>query len=135
MPRIVQIFFALAFLGMTATLPARADDAANPQSFFVLIYSQGPAWKSGVPMAKQGLGKHFAYMLSLRDTHRLFLAGPLKDANGGLILLRAKSIDDAMAIMAHDPAIMAGIFTGDVHAWEAPVDSGKTAKDFLARPE
>jgi uncharacterized protein YciI len=86
-------------------------------------------------MAKQGLGKHFAYMLSLRDTHKLFLAGPLRDANGGLILLRARSMDDAKAIMAHDPAIMAGVFVGDAHAWEAPVDSGKTAKDFLAAPE
>ncbi|MBS0275280.1 MAG: hypothetical protein JSR55_13045 [Proteobacteria bacterium] len=133
MPRILRLVIALGFL--TASLPASAQDAANPQSFFVLVYSQGPSWKPGTPMAKQRLGKHLAYMLSLRDTHKLFLAGPLKDANGGLILLRAKSIDDAKAIMAHDPAIMTGVFVGNAHAWEAPIDSGKTAKDFLAQPE
>jgi uncharacterized protein YciI len=118
-----------------ATFPAHAGETASPESFFVLIYSQGPSWKPGVPMAKQALGKHYAYMLSLRDTHRLFLAGPLNDANGGMILLRAKSVDEAKSVMAHDPAITAGVFVGDIHGWDAAVDSGKTAADFLAAPE
>lgn len=133
MPRIVQLVTALGLL--TATLPAHAEDVANPQSFFVLTYSQGPSWKPRVPMAKQSLGQHLAYMKSLRDTHKLFLAGPLSDTNGGLILLRAKSVDEAKDIMAYDPAIMAGIFAGQVHGWNAAVDSGKTARDFLAAPQ
>jgi uncharacterized protein YciI len=73
-------------------------------------------------------------MKSLRDAHKLFAAGPF-DADGGLILLRAKSLDDAKDVMAHDPAIVRGIFAGVAHTWRAAVDCGKTAADFLASPE
>lgn len=135
MLRIVQLVIALGLLGASMTLPVRAQDAAAKESFYVLIYSQGPAWQRGVPMAKQRVGKHYAYMQSLRDTHRLFLAGPLDDTNGGLIVVRAESLDDAKSVMAHDPAIIAGVFVGDVHGWDAALDSGKTAAQFLAAPE
>jgi uncharacterized protein YciI len=131
----MQSFFRL-LLVLTlscAALPARADDTAR--SFFVLMYTRGPTWQTGVPMAKQKFGNHFDYMKSLRDAHRLFVAGPLTDADGGLIVLRAKSIDEARDIMAHDPAIRSGLFTGEAHAWLDAVDSGKTAAAFLAAPE
>ena len=134
MLRIVRLIVALSFLGASGALPAHAEDAASAQKFYVLIYSVGPAWKTGVPMDGQGLRPHFFYWKSMRDAHKLFEAGPL-DANGGLILLRAKSLDDAKDIMAHDPAIMGGIFAGEAHTWRAAVDSGKTASDFLAAPE
>ena len=107
--------------------------AAEP-SFFVLIYTQGPAWKAGEPMEHQDLRAHFGYMMSLRNAHKLFVAGPL-DSNGGLILLRAKDLDEANDIMAHDPSIIAGIFKGAVHTWRDAVDSGDTAAGFLAQPE
>lgn len=134
MQRIVRLIVALVLVGATAAPPARAEEAASTQKFFILIYSAGPAWKPGVPMAEQGLRPHFFYWKSLRDARKVFVAGPL-DTDGGLILLRAKSIDDAGDMMAHDPAIMGGIFTGEVHSWRAAIDSGKTTGDFLAGPE
>ncbi|HEY8949670.1 MAG TPA: YciI family protein [Rhizomicrobium sp.] len=125
--------FLLALTLSSVALPALADDAA--ENFFVLIYTQGPTWQPGVPMAKQKFGNHLGYMKSLRDAHKLFVAGPLADTNGGLIVLRAKNIDEARDIMAHDPAIQSGLFTGQAHTWQDAVDSGKTAADFLAAPE
>lgn len=131
MQNLFRLLLVLALSG--AALPARADDAAK--SFFVLIYTQGPAWQAGVPMVKQKFGNHLGYMKSLRDAHKLFVAGPLADANGGLIVLRARSLDEAKGIMAHDPAIQSGLFTGHAHTWQDAVDSGKTAADFLTAPE
>jgi uncharacterized protein YciI len=128
-----SFFPCFIVLGLLSATAAQAQDAAK-QNFFVLVYTQGPAWKPGVPMAKQGLGAHLAYMTSLRDAHELFVAGPLDD-NGGLILVRAKNMDDVKHIMAVDPAITSGLFTGEAHTWRAAVDSGKTASDFLAAPE
>lgn len=133
MRRIVQLFVALSLLG--AALPARAEEAATKQSLYVLIYSQGPGWKPDMPMSDQGLKPHYLYWKSLRDAHKMFLAGPFTDANGGLVVLRAKNMDDARDMMAHDPAVIDKIFVGDVHAWAPGLDSGQTAKDFLAVPE
>ena len=134
MQRIVQLFIALGLFA-TLALPARAEDTANAQSLYVVIYSQGPAWKAGVPMDEQGLKPHYLYWKSLRDAHTLFLGGPFGDANGGLVVLRAKNMDDARNMMAHDPAVIGKIFIGDVHSWAPGLDSGRTAKDFLAAPE
>ena len=114
--------------------PAYAADGEAPAKFFVLIYSPGPAWKTGVPMKDQGLGPHLAYMKQLRDAHTLFVAGPLIETNGGLILLKAKSLDEAKDIMAHDPAIVGGIFTGQAQSWRDAVDAGQSPATFLGAP-
>lgn len=135
MQRIVQLVIALGFLGASMALPARAEDAANTQNIYVVIYSQGPAWKAGVPMNEQGLRPHYFYWKARRDAHTLFLGGPFTDTNGGLVVLRAKNMDDAKNIMAHDPAVIGKIFVGDVHAWAPGLDSGASAKAFLAAPE
>ncbi len=123
----------LALSVMLAAPALAADDATPPPAkFFVLIYTPGPAWKAGLPMRQQSLGPHLGYMKQLRDTHVLFAAGPLIESNGGLILLKAASLDDARAIMAHDPAIDAGIFTGQAQSWVNAFEAGETPAAFLA---
>ncbi|MGN6516178.1 MAG: YciI family protein [Rhizomicrobium sp.] len=135
MQRIVPVIAALVLFAASMALPARAQDAADTQHLFVIVYSQGSAWKAGVPMDEQRLKPHYYYWKSLRDAHALFLAGPFTDANGGLVVLRARTIDEARNRMAHDPAVIGKIFVGEIHAWSPGLDSGAAAKDFLAAPE
>jgi len=109
---------ALATAGMGAmgpAIPVSAQAApaatAQQQSLFAITYRAGPAWKPGVRMEEQGLRDHFFYVKDLHEKGRIVLAGPM-GAEGGLILLRARDQADADAVMAADPAVIAGIFAG-----------------------
>jgi uncharacterized protein YciI len=114
---------------------ARAVDVPAPTAqFFVITYSTGPSWKAGVAMKDQGLGPHVAYMKELRDTHRLFAAGPFPDSNGGMLIVKAASLEEAKDILAHDPAVIAGIFTGQVQHWVNAFEAGQSPSAFLAGP-
>jgi uncharacterized protein len=102
---------------LAAAALAAASAAAAAQPFFLLIYSPGPAWKPGVPVARQALAPHGKYMQSLAADGRLVAGGPLLDADGGMAILHAADLDAARAILAADPAVQAGIMKAEVHAW------------------
>lgn len=98
-----------------ATAPA---PAAEP--LFALILAPGPAWKAGRPFSEQGLRPHFDYWMALFRAGRIAAAGPV-GSDGGLVLLRAADQAAADAILAADPAIAAGIFTGSVRRYAPPM--------------
>ena len=94
---------------------AAAQDAG---SLFIFIYRQGPAWKVGAPIREQpAMGAHGAYMKRLFDEGRVFAAGPTTDAPGGLVILRGDDLDEAKTLMAADPGVTSGMFTGEIHGW------------------
>lgn len=136
------ILFAL-LLSLAAPLPpagAQADTAppgaapqpaATPaaQPLFALILAPGPAWKPGRPFAEQGLRPHFDYWMALFRAGAIASAGPV-GTDGGLVLLRAADQAAADAILAADPAVVAGIFTGTVRPYAPPMVNA----DALAAP-
>jgi uncharacterized protein YciI len=105
-------------LSLLALLFAASAAAQDGASLFVLVYRQGPAWKAGEPMrAQTAIGAHGAYMKRLFGEGRSFAAGPTTDAPGGVVILRASSLEEARALMAADPGVSSGMFMGEVHAW------------------
>ena len=118
--------FACLALALASAVPltaAAAPDAPAPAiatanlPLFVFIYRQGPAWKPGLPMAKQALGPHATYIAGLLKDGRLVAGGRLVDVNGGLAIVRAANLDEARAMLAADPAITGGVFEADVFGW------------------
>lgn len=110
----------------TAQPGAAPQSATAPaaQPLFALILAPGPAWKPGRPFAEQGLRPHFDYWMALFRAGRIASAGPV-GTDSGLVLLRAADQAAADAILAADPAIVAGIFTGTVRPYAPPmVDAG-----------
>ena len=108
-----QILILLAVLALAAPAAGQA-----PTSLFVVIYRQGPAWKPGAPMREQpAMGAHGAYMRRLFTEGTSFAAGPTTDAPGGIVIVRASSLEAATALMASDPAVTSGMFLGEIHAW------------------
>jgi len=100
---------------MLAAATAQAQGAGQ---LFVIVYHQGPAWDAGLPMGKQpAMGRHGAYMKRLFDEGVSFAAGPTTDAPGGVVILRAASLEAAKALLAADPSISSGMFVGEVHPW------------------
>lgn len=65
--------------------------------------------------------EHIAFMKSLGD--KALVGGPLLDADGvtrsgGMYLLQAASLDEARAVTARDPFLVAGLFeTASVREW------------------
>jgi uncharacterized protein YciI len=84
---------------------------------YVLYYVPGPRWQAGRSVSEQALDAHRAYMEELYERDELLMGGPLLDNAGGLIILRVPDQQVAEHIMAHDPAVRAGIVKGSVHPW------------------
>lgn len=100
-----------------------------PQKTYAFIYAPGPQWLVGRPVTEQNLEAHCAYMGDLYARGQVPLGGLfVDDAGGGFALVRAKGRGEAMALLAADPAIREGVFTGVVrrcHAlFNGPEDMG-----------
>ena len=106
--------------GAVTAAPATEAVAAP---LFALALAPGRAWKPGRPFSEQGLRPHFDYWLALFRDGRIAAAGPV-GTDSGLVLLRAPDQAAADAILAADPAIAAGIFTGTVRPYAPPMVNG-----------
>ena len=109
--------------------PSSAEDADRGE-LFAITYRAGPSWKPGVPMEQQGLRDHFYYLRDLHARGTVLLAGPLGD-DGGLVLVRARDQAEAERMMATDPAVVGGLFVGDVRPF---VPRFASEQPFVAVP-
>ena len=83
------------------------------------------------PMTRALVEAHVAYLRELDREGRLVLAGPLAERGEGLVVVRAESEDDARAIAARDPFVLAGARVADVWTWE--ISSEANAHMGIAR--
>lgn len=118
-----------ALIAATVLTLAAGPAVAQPApatTVYVITYKAGPTWKPGVPMAKQAIATHAAYMRKLHAEGRMYAAGPTLDIDGGVILLKAADLKEAQGIMAADPAVTTGLFVGEVRQWQLAFSSGET---------
>ena len=98
--------------GATGKMAGTATTPQAHQTPFAIIYRAGPAWRRDVPMERQDLRAHFFYLRALDQDGRIILAGPV-GPEGGLVVLTASDQADADAVVATDPAVVAGVFVAD----------------------
>jgi uncharacterized protein len=97
----------------SALAPTAGTAASAPSDrLSAIVYRAGPKWRPGVPMEQQGLRDHFFYMRDLHARGVIRLAGP-RGTDGGVIILHARDQAEADRILAADPAVAAGLFTGE----------------------
>jgi len=83
---------------------------------FAVSFRTGPAWdKAKPPNEQKNFGDHSANLRKLRQEGRIVLGGRFGDV--GLILLRAASDEEALALVAADPSVAAGVFVADIQPW------------------
>lgn len=123
-------------LGSCEGLPAVEPDptpllsTAAVRLLYVINYRPGPTWLAGRPLGEQGLEQHGSYMYELAQRGQLLVAGPLSTIEGGLVILRVASIDEATSLMQADPAVLDGKFTGEISVWRPGIDpAGRFASD------
>lgn len=88
-----------------------------PKPTHAILYSAGPNWIEGRPANQQNLGDHAQYMSELVKRGYLIFGGPWRDLPGGMTLIRARSDEEAKAILDRDPAVRGGIMVGELRAW------------------
>lgn len=122
--RIWLVFLALALLPVSAA--AQPPATATAQPLYLFLYRPGPNWRAGVPMHQQDLRAHALYHRDLVRDGRSFAAGGYDGLEGGMAIVRAADAAAARAIMAADPAIVNGVFAGEIRPW--------TPRYFTAQP-
>lgn len=71
----------------------------------------------GVETSRETVARHVAYIRSLDDKGKLVLAGPFDDFPGGMVIVRADSIDEARAIAENDPFVIEKVRTYELRTW------------------
>jgi uncharacterized protein len=107
--------------------PAQSTGVPMSPPMYLVVYKQGPAWKTDVPDGVQ-LRDHGRYMFTLHMKKTLKWGGPFSD-EGGAAVIDAESLEAAKAIVDADPAIKDKVFVAEVHAWRH-VNWDELAKRF-----
>lgn len=113
--------FRLSFAGAAAFImrPFAAystEKAPRTPGLYLAMYRPGPAWIDGQPTASQPLRDHARYIVQLHVQGKLRLAGgfPL---DGGAAAFEADSDAAAQAVIAADPAVIAGVMECTLRRW------------------
>ena len=92
---------------------------SNPmENYALVVYRRGPNTKShsgNDPILKE----HAAWLDSLRDSGKMVIGGPFRDGGPGYthLLIFTSSVEDAVALVARDPYVVAGEAIPEVHPW------------------
>jgi uncharacterized protein YciI len=88
--------------------------------FQMALLKKGPKW-GGTAEQQRGeiLQQHFANVMSMLDTGKAVIAGPMADDTdlAGILILRASSAGEARIWVDADPALKAGLFIAEMHPW------------------
>jgi uncharacterized protein YciI len=80
--------------------------------YLIVLMRRPPLDPAVVPL-------HLAFLEALRQRGQVELSGPFGDESGGAYLLRAETLDDALAMVHDDPAYRSGGWDITVHEWLA----------------
>src|ERR1700686_199225 len=114
---------AVAFPLVTASLmPAQEKQERQFKliKFHMALLKKGPKWTGAqTPETQKILQQHLANVLSMLDSGKAVIAGPLGDNTdlAGIFILRASSAEEAKTWVDSDPAVKAGLFAAEMHSW------------------
>ncbi|MFE8695900.1 YciI family protein [Cytobacillus sp. FJAT-53684] len=76
--------------------------------------------KKGKQLTESVIREHISFLRKLEDKNQLVLCGPFLDYKGGMIIIRAKSMDEAkaIAIAESDPFIISGLEDYEIRTME-----------------
>lgn len=74
--------------------------------------------QTGQPMTRELLGAHVAHLRRLDRDGQLVLCGPFQGFPGGMLVLRASSLEEARRLAEADPFVASGFERCEVRTWE-----------------
>jgi len=83
---------------------------------FLILYSQGPAWKEGIILHNQPfIPEHAVY--GQQNQELIVLAGPFADGTGGAVVIDVEDRLDALKFVENDPAVANNVFEYQLIEW------------------
>ncbi|HBL16892.1 MAG: hypothetical protein A2X36_08200 [Elusimicrobia bacterium GWA2_69_24] len=74
--------------------------------------------KGAKPFTKELLKAHIRHLRDLGAKGQLTQCGPFTDYPGGMLIVKAESLEEAKRIAASDPFVSSGCETCEVRTWE-----------------
>jgi uncharacterized protein YciI len=104
----------------SATMTAQPKEAPKMVQFQMALLKKGPKW-DGISEPQRGsiLQQHFANVMSMLETGKAVIGGPMGDNTdlAGILILRAATTGEAKTWVDADPAVKAGLFAAEIHPW------------------
>lgn len=91
----------------------QAERPADDFVRYVIRLTPRPGQKTTEPLIRA----HVSHLRQLDAAGRLVLCGPFGDQPGGMIIIRADSLEEARAIAEADPFVSSGVEEFTVHTW------------------
>jgi uncharacterized protein YciI len=104
----------------SAAMMAQQKEAPKMVQFQMALMTKGPKWSGTAEQQRnQILQQHFANVMSMLDTGKAVIAGPMGDGTdlAGIFILRASTAGEAKTWVDADPAVKAGLFAAEIHPW------------------
>ncbi|UCC80363.1 MAG: hypothetical protein JSW64_03095 [Candidatus Zixiibacteriota bacterium] len=70
--------------------------------------------ENATPEESRVIERHFEYLQKQEAEGKLILAGRIEDGRFGIAVIEANSENEANRIMAEDPAVKEGVFSGEL---------------------
>lgn len=86
----------------------------SENTMYVIFLSMNP----GRSFTEELIQKHVAFLKELDDNGQLELCGPFTDYDGGMIVIRAASYEEAEEIAQSDPFVSSGTESYEVRTWK-----------------
>ena len=110
----------VTFASMSLTI---SQQKSEPQfklvQFYMALLKKGPKWTADAHASAQLHEQHVSYVMSLLDSGKAIIAGPLSDEAEirGVLIFRAPSVEEAKAWAHADPAVTSGHLIVEMHPW------------------
>lgn len=120
-----RIFTVLLLVFACSYLPVlQAQEKKEPQfkliEFHMALLKRGPKWERTHTKGSGSFqSQHGAYVLSLLESGKAVIAGPLSDGGDilGVYILRAKSAAEAKEWVDNDPGVKGGHLSAEMLSW------------------
>ncbi len=98
---------------------------AKKQHFLCRLLGTRPDWPDAMTEEEQRvMGEHFVYLRRLTWAGKVLLAGPVMEG-WGLVALETEDEEEARAILAADPSVLAGVHTFEMGPFVASLLHGR----------
>jgi len=136
-PTLLPVLVLVAATALRAQPPPATEPAkpAEPKFemttyYFCLLTKGANPGQLTREQARPHQQGHMDNIKRLADAGKLLVAGPFADGGDwrGIFILKCASLDEAKALVATDPAVVAGLLNAEVRPW-------LTAKGYIRDPE
>jgi uncharacterized protein YciI len=131
--------FAFVALVASAPLSGQEKSAAAPApasgpkfemvKYYFCLLTRGAKTDATQEEVAAAMRGHMANMEKLSAAGKLLVAGPFADKGDwrGIFILKCDTLEEANALVATDPAVVAGLLKAEIHPW-------MTAKGYIRDP-